>query len=127
MLELTEVMRQRGDRAFSELLCRVRTNSCTSDDIRTLKSREIVADAANYPTQALHVYRLNADVDAQNTLMLNNLAPQSAQFAIKAIDSVAGQTSHISLSSLSDKRSETGGLQGIYTQTSHWCTCDANS
>ena len=44
--------------------------------------------------------------------MLNNLAPQSAQFAIKAIDSVAGQTSHISLSSLSDKRSETGGLHG---------------
>ena len=56
------------------------------------------------------MYRLNADVDTRNTLMLNNLAPQSAQFAIKAIDSVAGQTSHISFSSLSDKRSETGGL-----------------
>ena len=38
------------------------------------------------------------------------LAPRSAQYATKAIDSVAGQTSHISLSSLSDKRSETGGL-----------------
>ena len=110
MIELTEVMRQRGDRTFSELLCRVRTNSCTSDDIRTLKSREIAADAVNYPTQALHVYRLNANVDTRNILMLNNLAPQSAQYTIKAIDSVAGQTSHISLSSLSDKRSETGGL-----------------
>ena len=43
MLELTEVMRQRGD---SELLCRVRTNSCTADDIEILKSREI-ADIAN--------------------------------------------------------------------------------
>ena len=58
------------------------------------------------------MYRLNADVDTRNTLMLNNLAPQSAQFAIRAIDSVAGQTSHISLASLSDKRSETGGLHG---------------
>ena len=38
MIELTELMRQRGDSAFSELLCRVRTNSCTSDDIDTLKS-----------------------------------------------------------------------------------------
>ena len=47
---------------------RVRTNSCTSDNIRTLKSREIAADAANYHTQALHVYRLNADVDTRNTL-----------------------------------------------------------
>ena len=107
MIELTEVIRQRGDSAFSELLCRVRTNSCTSE---ILKSCEIAADAANYPSQALHVYRLNADVDKRNSLMLNKLAPQSSQYTIKAHDSVAGQTSHISLTSLSDKRSETGGL-----------------
>ena len=42
--------------------------------------------------------------------MLNELAPQSAQYTIKACDSIAGQTSHISLSGVSDKRSETGGL-----------------
>ena len=112
MLELTEVMRQRGDHAFSELLCRVITNCCTTDDIRTLQSREIPADTADYPTKVLHVYRLNADVDTRNTLMLNSLAPQSAQYTIKAIDSVAGESGHISLSSLSDKRSETGGLHG---------------
>ena len=112
MHELTQVMRQRDDLAFSELLCRVRTNSCTSDDIRTLKSRETLPDAADYPTHALHVYRLNADVDERNCHMLNSLAPQSKQFSIKAIDSVAGQTSHISLSTLSEKRSETGGLHG---------------
>ena len=110
MHELTQVMRQRDDLAFSELLCRVRTNSCTDNDIAILKSHEITADTANYPTQVLHVYRLNADVDKQNTHMLDSIAPQSAQFVIKAIDSIAGQTSHISLSSLSDKRSETGGL-----------------
>ena len=39
MVELTEVMRQKGDSAFSELLCRVRTNSCTADDVKVLKSR----------------------------------------------------------------------------------------
>ena len=103
MIELTEVMRQRGDSAFSELLCRVRTNSCRSEDIETLKSREIAADVVNYPTQALHVYRLNRDVDSRNALMLDNLAPQSAQYTIKASDSVADQTSHICLSTLSDK------------------------
>ena len=98
ILELTEIMRQRGDSAFSELLCRVRTNNCPSNDVATLKSHEIAADAVDYPAQALHVYRLNADVDTRNTHMLNNLAPQIAQFAIKAIDTIAGQTSHISLS-----------------------------
>ena len=103
-------MRQRGDRAFSELLCRVRTNSCTSKDLETLKSREIAPDVANYPTQALHVYRLNTDVDSRNALILDSLAPQNAQYTIKTINSIAGQTSHISLSTLSDKRSETGSL-----------------
>ena len=100
-------MRQRGDSAFSESLCRVRTNSCTSDDIDTLKSRIIPSDAVNYP------YRLNVDVDSRNALMLDNLAPQSAQYTIKARDARAGQTTHISLSAISDKRSETGGLHGI--------------
>jgi hypothetical protein len=94
---LTQVMRQRDNIAFSELLCGVRTNTCTADDDKILKSHEIAADSANYPTQALHVYRLNADVDTRNTVMLDSIAPESAQFAIKAIDSVAGQTNHISL------------------------------
>ena len=95
MIELTEVRRQS---AFSELQCRVRTNSCTSDDIDTLKSREISCDAVNYPTQALRVYRLNVDVDSRNALMLDNLAPQSAQYTTKARDARAGQTTHISFS-----------------------------
>ena len=97
----------------SQSYCAVRTNSCTTDDIDTLKSRVILSDALNYPTQALHVYRLNADVDKCNALMLDNLTPQSAQYTIKAKDARAGQTSHISLSAVSDKRSETGGLHGI--------------
>ena len=41
LIELDEVMRQRGDHTFSELLCRVRTNNSTSADIDILKSREI--------------------------------------------------------------------------------------
>ena len=53
------------------------------------------------------MYRLNADVDSHNALMLDNY---SAQYTIKAIDSMAGQTNHMCLSTLSDKRSETGGL-----------------
>ena len=115
MIELTEKMRQRGDGAFSKLLCRVRLNSCTHQDIQTLKSREIVFDILNYPNQALHVYRLNVDVDSRNALMLDSLAQKSAQYTIKAHDSVSGQNSHIYLSTLSDKRSETGGLHGKLT------------
>ena len=44
MIELDEIMRQRGDSAFRELLCRVRT----ADSV--IKSREMHPDTPNYPT-----------------------------------------------------------------------------
>ena len=64
-----------------ELLCRVRTAECTNDDLSVLKSREIESDTSDYPNHALHVYRLNVDVDSRNTLMLNALAPETEQYS----------------------------------------------
>ena len=113
MMELDEIMRQRGDTPFCELLCRVRTADHTEDDLATLRSRELTPNLPNYPNQALHVYRLNVDVDERNSLMLNALAPENQQYSIKACDAVAGQTNHVNLSNLSDKRSETGGLHCV--------------
>ena len=74
MIELNEIMRQRGDSLFTELLCRVRTNSCTDEDIKILESRIITPVSHDYPSHALHVYRLNKDVDDRNKFMLNELA-----------------------------------------------------
>ena len=106
-------MRQRGDSEFCKLLCRIRTADHTDDDIATLKSREVTSDMPNYPHHALHVCRLNVDVDDRNSHMLNALAPKSQQYSIKACDSIAGQTDNVDLSNLSDKRSETGGLHSV--------------
>ena len=39
MIELDEAMCQRGDTQFTELLCRMRTAQCTSEDFDVLKSR----------------------------------------------------------------------------------------
>ena len=61
----------------------------------------------------LRVYRLNVDVDTRNALMLNNLAPQCEQYSTKASDAMAGQTTHIELSTLSNKQQETGGLHSV--------------
>ena len=112
LVELDEIMRQRGDSTFAELLCRVRTNDCTPKDLDILKSRIITADSPNYPTHVLHVYRLNDYANDRNRLMLNTLAPQCEQYTIKASDAIAGQTTHIDLQSLSENRNETGGLHG---------------
>ena len=59
------------------------------------------------------MYRLNASVDKRNEDMLNALAPKEQQYSIKSLDSIGGQTRHINLSKLSEKRSETGGLHHI--------------
>jgi len=56
MHELTQIMRQTGGSAFSKLLCRVRTDGCTSEDIRVLKSREMAADAEDYPTHMRYMF-----------------------------------------------------------------------
>ena len=45
--------------------------------------------------------------------MLNTLAPECEQYSIKASDAMAGQTAHIELSKLSNKRQETGGLHSV--------------
>ena len=112
LIELDEIMRQRGDSTFAELLCRVRTNDCTREDLDILKSRVITADMPNYPTHVLHVYRLNEYANDRNKLMLNSLAPECEQYTIKSSDAIAGQTTHIDLGSLSQRRNETGGLHG---------------
>ena len=108
MIELDKIMRQRGDCVFTELLCKVRVNQCTEEDIRILKSRVTEPTSPDYPVDALHVYRLNKDVDEHNDEMLNKLASNDQQFIIKACDSSSGW--HIDLSNISDKRSDTGNL-----------------
>uniref|UniRef100_A0A1X7VEW1 Uncharacterized protein n=1 Tax=Amphimedon queenslandica TaxID=400682 RepID=A0A1X7VEW1_AMPQE len=76
MIELHEIKRQRGDSLFTKLFCRVHTNSCTDEDINVLQNRIINPNSRYYPTHALHVYRLNKDLDHQNKCMLNNLASE---------------------------------------------------
>ena len=113
MLEFTEIMRQRGDTRFVELLCRMRTGECTEADIDLLKTRVIALESPNYPTQALHVYRLNDSVDKRNDFMLNSLASEDDQFSIEAQDSVTGQTRQFDLANLPNKKFETGNLHNV--------------
>ena len=56
------------------------------------------------------MYRLNVDVDERNSFMLHELT--TTPEVIKSCDTAGSQTSHVNLSTLSTKRSETGGLHG---------------
>ncbi len=55
-------MRHKDDLAFAELLGTVRTASCTDQDIKTLKIREIYHDNPAYLSDVLHVFKTNAQV-----------------------------------------------------------------
>ena len=59
---------------------------CTEYDIDTLKSRNINNKDPNYPQHAMYVCQLNWDVDEQNIIKLNDLAPNNQHVLIHAID-----------------------------------------
>jgi len=57
LFELTEPVCQKDDARFVELLERLRTASCTTDDYTLLQSHKISLHNATYPRAALHVFR----------------------------------------------------------------------
>ena len=108
LAELTQIMRQKDDAKFAQLLNRVRTASCSKDDIALLKSREISPDMDNYPMDILHVYSTHKLVDEHNQKMLRKI--HETVHTVKAIDSKKDKNSGIDIK-FPDKVSETGGLE----------------
>ena len=109
MVELDEIMRQKDDKTFAELLCRVRVSDHTESDIALLKYREI--QSLSSPENVLHVYKKNIDVNEQNTHMLNKPASITiCLLVIEAEDDTRGQTKQTSISNMPKNVTATGGL-----------------
>ena len=72
------------DEVFAQLLMRIRTATCTQEDIALLQSRVVNKADARYPAYALHVFKTNKEVDTFNAEKLGQLATQV--FQIKAVD-----------------------------------------
>jgi hypothetical protein len=111
--ELTDIMRQKDDLAFAQLLCRVRTGDITADDVALLESRNTDGNQNTYPSNALHVFAFNKDVDAHNRKKLNEIASEQQQIVIKAADDKYDSTGIVDVSKMhtSKSRSNTGGLE----------------
>ena len=111
--ELTEIMRQKDNLLFANVLGRIRTGDWNDEDIATLKSREICKDNPLYPSKALHVFAFNKDVNEHNETKLNELATEDEQIVLKATDDKYDTTGAVDLSKLpsSKSRTETGGLE----------------
>lgn len=109
MIELTEIMRQKDDKPFTELLNRIRSGTQTEADIQCIQSRSITHSDSNYPHDALHIWAENKPVDEYNAARLSQIPAQ--QYTITAIDQYPQHVSKQDIDRVLAKgRSETGGL-----------------
>lgn len=92
LFELTEIMRQKDDKEFAELLNRLREGKHSDDDISILKQRllNVTLENDNYPINTTHLFTTNASVDANNNVLYVLSRTDKAQ--IKAVDIIIGET-----------------------------------
>ncbi|XP_069109201.1 uncharacterized protein [Argopecten irradians] len=115
MFELTEIMRQKDDKDFSELLNRLRHNQLTDEDKQTILSRHIEQSSIDYPHTAPHLFIENRFVDDFNNNFILNLATNKV--TVKADTDVLSQTKlssdvkKVLIENLPDKQANTGQLK----------------
>ena len=82
LTELEEIMRQKNDKPFADLLLRLRLKQKNEDllpqDFNTLKKRTI-EHHPNYPKECLHIFGTNAQVNDHNSKMLDTLETQQVE------------------------------------------------
>ena len=88
IVKLTEIMRQRNDAIFANMLNRLRVRKRTEPleeaDNQLLISRMVQENVLSPPPDALHLFYLNKDVDNYNETKLQSL--DTPKYNIKAID-----------------------------------------
>ena len=77
VFELDEIMRQREDKAFAELLNRLRTASHTTEDIKLLESRLISETESLALTDVPHFYTTNVKKDEFNEQIMEQTAGET--------------------------------------------------
>ena len=93
MFELTEIMRQRNDLSFANMLNHLREGNHTEKDLAVFKSRSISLSDSEHQRikNTLHLFPCNAAVDSHNQIMYDNATAEKAE--VNAIDTVLGEDS----------------------------------
>ena len=82
LFELTEIMRQKDDLEFAEMLNRLRHNRLTENDRSIIESHTISATSSDYPKQAQHLFTQNKYVNAFNKNLIESL--DTSKVVVKA-------------------------------------------
>ncbi len=117
MYELTEIMRQKDDKKFAEILSRLREGIQTERDIEELKKRCIDASHPQYPHNAAHMFRTNDEVTAFNNSVYDKA--RTEKVVVDSISTVIGDVTdavktttmqHLTNDIKYRSHTETGGL-----------------
>ena len=120
MYELTEIMRQKDDQKYAELLNRLREGNHTAADINELQKRMIRSSDPMYPLDAPHIFRTNAEVNSYNETVFNRAMTEKT--SVRASSVVVGDVTDIvrqkTLKHLQEDQkytlhSNTGGLRTV--------------
>ena len=113
--ELTEIMKQKDDIEFAQLLNRLRENELTENDIALLNTRVVTTTDQNYPSTTAHLFRENALVDNFNLQYISQLTSEKVK--VSSVDTISADVSdNIKkklLSNLPKKQSDTANLGNI--------------
>ena len=91
IFEIDEIMRQKGDKEFAQLLNRLREGQQTKHDIEILKSRQITQAESEQMSSVPHFFPTKAQRDTYNANMLSKCAGR--EVIVTAIDSAPSDVS----------------------------------
>ena len=118
MYELVDIMRQKDDLAFAQLLNRLRLNEMTVEDKQMLQTRVFDRDTGDYPKDAVHLFARNFYVKKHNDNILSQLPGE--KIVIPCHDNVVSANIPAKecqrlINSLPDDYSKTGQLMKSLT------------
>ena len=118
MYELVDIMRQKDDLAFAQLLNRLRLNEMTEEDKQMLQTRVFDRDTGDYPKDAVHLFARNFYVKKHNDNILSQLPGE--KIVIPCHDNVVSANIPAKecqwlINSLPDDYSKTGQLMKSLT------------
>ena len=111
MAELTEVMRQRKDFQFIQIINKIREGNCDEEVETILKSRFFSQPSDQFPKNGLHVFAQNAPVNEHNQIMLDKT---ESQFIIVPAIDILPKDCNMNIESLQKRKlSETENLASL--------------
>ena len=120
--ELSEVMRQREDSSFIDLLNNVRIGELSDNDVDVFSSRVIDKTDENYPVDDLHIFAENEPARLHNQTMLEMI--NQTVITVEAIDQIPNSVpNHIYDRILNMSLSQTKGL--IPFKSKNWVQSNA--